>query len=82
MDAADLPSIDWRKASRSGTNADCVEVGFVWRKSSFSGTNSNCVELARTPQTTAVRDSKNPDGPVLAFPVPAFAQALRSVAGA
>lgn len=37
-----------------------------WRKSSFSGAAQNCVEVAR-PGTgaVAVRDSKNPDGPVL-----------------
>jgi hypothetical protein len=35
-----------------------------WRKSSRSGgTNGNCVELAH--RLSAVRDSKNPDGPVL-----------------
>jgi hypothetical protein len=33
-----------------------------WRKSTFSGYHE-CVELAHTPQ--AVRDSKNPNGPVL-----------------
>lgn len=35
-----------------------------WRKSSRSGQESNCVEVANT---AAVRDSKNPAGPVLAF---------------
>jgi len=35
-----------------------------WRKSSFSGgENSNCVELGGT--LDAVRDSKNPVGPIL-----------------
>ena len=35
-----------------------------WRKSSFSGgENSNCVELVGT--LDAVRDSKNPNGPIL-----------------
>jgi hypothetical protein len=43
----------------------------VWRKSSHSGTQdeSECVELAGLPdraaRTIGVRDSKNPDGPVL-----------------
>jgi len=36
-----------------------------WRKSSRSSTNTNCVEVANN--LGAVRDSKNPDGPVLEF---------------
>lgn len=40
----------------------------VWRKSSYSGSYENdCVEVARAERVVAVRDSKNPDGPVLAF---------------
>lgn len=39
----------------------------VWRKSSRSGSDTNCVEIAELPQTIAVRDSKDPAGPVLAF---------------
>jgi Domain of unknown function (DUF397) len=56
----------WRKASHSGANGgDCVEVG-VWRKASHSGNNGGaCVEVA--PAAVAVRDSKDPDGPRLAF---------------
>ena len=39
-----------------------------WVKSSYSsGTGGNCVELARLPASVLVRDSKNPDGPELAF---------------
>lgn len=37
-----------------------------WRKSQRSASNGgNCVELARLPGSVAVRDSKDPDGPVL-----------------
>ncbi|SCL20257.1 DUF397 domain-containing protein [Micromonospora inyonensis] len=39
-----------------------------WRKSSHSGDEGACVEMAVVPGTVAVRDSKDPDGPVLLFP--------------
>jgi hypothetical protein len=43
--------------------------GAVWRKSSYSGSNgAACVEVADAETTVAVRDSKDPDGPRLAFP--------------
>ena len=40
-----------------------------WRKSSYSGNGGgDCVEVARSlPGVVAVRDSKNPDGPILTF---------------
>jgi hypothetical protein len=40
-----------------------------WRKSAKSGGNGgNCVEVAcNLPRTVAVRDSKDPHGPVLAI---------------
>ncbi|WP_447004343.1 DUF397 domain-containing protein [Saccharothrix isguenensis] len=36
-----------------------------WRKSSRSSSQANCVEIAQVADRVAVRDSKNPDGPVL-----------------
>jgi len=41
----------------------------TWRKSSYSGSNGgDCVEIAvLTGDGRAVRDSKDPGGPVLAF---------------
>ena len=60
----------WHKSSYSGSNGgNCVEVGVGWGKSSYSGSNGgDCVEVARqVPAVVAVRDSTDPDGPVLAF---------------
>ncbi len=41
--------------------------GAEWRKSSHSATQTNCVEIARVADVVAVRDSKDPNGPVLVF---------------
>ncbi len=55
--------IVWRTSSYSANGGDCVEVG--WRTSSYSGNGGNCVEIAPGPDRVLVRDSKDPDGPVL-----------------
>jgi hypothetical protein len=40
----------------------------TWRTSSYSGTNGGqCVEVGNDARLIAVRDSKDPDGSVLAF---------------
>jgi hypothetical protein len=48
-----------------------------WRKSSWSTSEANCVEVASREALTAVRDSKNPTGPMLAFPVSSWMEFLR-----
>lgn len=48
-----------------------------WIKSSYSGdTGGECVEIAADVRQARVRDSKNPAGPRLAFPVGAWAEFL------
>ncbi|MBV9854399.1 MAG: DUF397 domain-containing protein [Streptosporangiaceae bacterium] len=40
----------------------------TWRKSSYSGNNGGaCIEVGTADGAIAVRDSKDPDGPRLAF---------------
>lgn len=58
-------TVEWRKSSRSDPN-NCVEVALAWRKSSRT-TGNECVEVAWPVEEVAVRDSKNPDGPILVF---------------
>jgi hypothetical protein len=42
--------------------------GARWRKSARSGNQGNCVEVAdNLPDAVHVRDSKDPEGPVLSF---------------
>jgi uncharacterized protein DUF397 len=73
--------LTWRKASYSTSNGGgCVEVG-LWRKASYSGSNGGgCVEVASAPgAAVAVRDSKDPDGPRLAFTAGDWQAFLRQV---
>ena len=45
----------------------------TWRTSSYSGSNGgNCIEVAAAASAVAVRDSKDPAGPELAFPAAAW----------
>lgn len=48
-----------------GISADLTDL--TWHKSSYSGGQGNCVEVADLPGMLLVRDSKDPDGPVLTF---------------
>jgi hypothetical protein len=51
----------------------------TWRKSSYSGSNGgDCVELADAAGAVAVRDSKDPHGPVLLLTRTALRTAART----
>jgi hypothetical protein len=52
----------------------------TWRKSSRSGSSGgSCVELAGAKDGVAIRDSKDPEGPVLLVPPAALRAALRGL---
>ncbi|MCX4909125.1 DUF397 domain-containing protein [Streptomyces sp. NBC_00878] len=76
--------IRWRKSSYSGDQGgECVECAplgpLAWRKSTYSGDmGGSCVEVADIPTATtiAVRDSKNPAGPILTLNPAAFSTFL------
>lgn len=53
----------------------------TWFKSSYSdGNGGNCIEIAPDfPETVPVRDSKNPDGPVLVVTRSAWSAFVGSV---
>lgn len=56
-------------------------VDLRWRKSSYSGNGGgNCVEVASNlPGIVAVRDSKNPHGPRLAFSEEAWSEFIEGI---
>ncbi|MEU2428555.1 DUF397 domain-containing protein [Streptomyces sp. NPDC007861] len=60
-------ALEWFKSSYSSEEGgECLEVAYAWRKSSYSGSEGGaCVEIAAHPTAVHVRDSKNPDGPML-----------------
>ncbi|MFE9102848.1 DUF397 domain-containing protein [Actinomadura geliboluensis] len=52
----------------------------AWRKSSHSqGGGTECVEIAQVGNSRAVRDSRNPTGPVLAYSSGEWAAFLQAV---
>jgi len=54
--------------------------GATFRKSTLSGGGNDCVEVATNlPGLVAVRDSKNPSGPVLTFSPTAWTNFLTGI---
>ncbi|MFI1796726.1 DUF397 domain-containing protein [Streptomyces sp. NPDC020379] len=41
-------------------------------KSSYSSVVENCVEISRSGEAISIRDSKNPNSPILRFTSPAY----------
>ncbi|WP_030718086.1 DUF397 domain-containing protein [Streptomyces sp. NRRL F-2580] len=75
--SVDLRSVQWRKSTYSSTNGgECVECaplgGAAWRKASYGGTTGGDGQVA-------VRDSKNPGGPVFTVTAEAFGVFVRSL---
>ncbi|WP_030746437.1 DUF397 domain-containing protein [Streptomyces sp. NRRL F-5135] len=82
MGPIDLSTPVWRKSSYSNSDGGaCVEAAANWRKSSYSNPDGGqCVEAAdNLPGIVPVRDSKNPQGPVLTFPTTAFTSFIQAV---
>jgi hypothetical protein len=49
------------------TVSDAERAGLVWKKASASTSYGQCVELAAAAGGVAMRDSKDPDGPILLY---------------
>lgn len=62
----------------SGAQASLLRTA-AWRKSSYSTPSGNCVEAAGLARGVALRDSRFPDGPALAFTRAEWAAFLRGV---
>ncbi|UNO42323.1 DUF397 domain-containing protein [Streptomyces sp. MST-110588] len=82
---SDVTGVQWRRSSHSGdaggSRIECALLGATWRKLSYSGdTGGECVETAPLPAAVAVRDSKDPEGPVLTVPPAAFAAFVATAA--
>ncbi|WP_327268702.1 DUF397 domain-containing protein [Streptomyces sp. NBC_01218] len=60
-------ALHWFTSSYSGSEGgQCVEVAHDWQKSSHSGDEGGqCVEVSAHPAAIHIRDSKNPEGPIL-----------------
>ena len=53
--------------SRKITLSEAERASLTWLKAQSSGANGQCVEIASTAHKVAIRDSKDPDGPILVY---------------
>jgi len=63
--AASAEQAQWVKSRLSFSNGNCTEIA-AWRES-YRCEGGACVEVGQGPTVVGVRDSKDPDGAVLAF---------------
>jgi hypothetical protein len=47
--------------------SDAERADLTWVKAQYSGSNGQCVEIASAAGRVAIRDSKDPDGPILLY---------------
>ncbi|MGW3071437.1 DUF397 domain-containing protein [Kitasatospora sp. NPDC001132] len=59
---------------------NAAAIAVRWRKSSHSNESTNCVEFAMGEPVSYIRDSKDPNGPALAFDRVAHAAFIAAVA--
>jgi hypothetical protein len=54
-------------ATRKMVLSESERAGLTWLKAQSSGANGQCVEIASATGRIAVRDSKDPEGPILVY---------------
>jgi hypothetical protein len=54
----------------------------AWRTSTYSGQNGNCLQVTALSPAVKVRDSKDPDGHHLVFPLAAWRAFARRIQAA
>jgi Domain of unknown function (DUF397) len=52
--------------------SDEERTGLAWLKAQSSSHNGQCVEIASAASKIAIRDSKDPDGPILVYTTAEF----------